>query len=216
MADTAGGTGHALQDVRVRAFIDFWNFQLNIQDWDKEFRLDWRKLGPWLAAKAGETFLAAGQAGRVRYDGLHVYLSHDPRKSKDDTFRRWAMNVLNRFPGVIVTMQERRPKHAPDCPVCHARVEKCPKCQASMVGTIEKGIDTAIVTDMIRLAWEDSWDLAVLVSADRDFIPAVEYLGQKGHKVVHAAFPPWGMDLSTKCWASFDVRQSLREVGRTV
>ncbi len=213
MADTTGGPA---PEIRVRAFIDFWNFQLSLQAWDKDFRLDWRKLGPWLAAKAGETFLAAGAgpAARVRYDGLHIYLSHDPRKSKDDGLRKWASNTLNRFPGVIVTMQERRPKNPPDCPVCFTRVEKCPRCEASMVGTIEKGIDTAIVTDMIRLAWEGSWDLAVLVSADRDFIPAVEYLGQKGHKVVHAAFPPFGMDLSTKCWASFDVRKALAEVKR--
>jgi uncharacterized LabA/DUF88 family protein len=77
----------------------------------------------------------------------------------------------------------------------------------SMAGTVEKGIDTAIVTDMIKLAWADSYDIAVLVSADRDFIPAVEFLGSKGLKVVHAGFPPTGMELARNCWASFDVKK---------
>jgi uncharacterized LabA/DUF88 family protein len=84
-----------------------------------------------------------------------------------------------------------------------------------MKGTVEKGIDTAIVTDMIRLAWADSWDLAVLVSADRDFIPAVEFLNQRGLKVIHGGFPPKGMDLARKCWASFDLPKHLHEIERT-
>jgi uncharacterized LabA/DUF88 family protein len=213
MADATGGAKR--EEVRVRAFIDFWNFQLSVQSWDREFRLDWRKLGPWLAQQAGAQFVAAGQEGRVRYDGLHVYLSHDPNKSKDDRLRKWASNVLDRMPGVVVMMRERKPKDPPECPACYQPVTDCPKCSASMKRTVEKGIDTAIVTDMIRLAWEDSWDLAVLVSSDRDFVPAVDFLGQKGRKVIHAAFPPRGMDLATKCWASFDMTKKLREVSRT-
>jgi len=35
--------------------------------------------------------------------------------------------------------------------------------------TEEKGVDVAIATDMIKLAWEDAYDWAVLVSSDRDF-----------------------------------------------
>ena len=35
--------------------------------------------------------------------------------------------------------------------------------------TDEKGVDVAIATDMIKLAWEDAYDWAVLVSSDRDF-----------------------------------------------
>ena len=83
-----------------------------------------------------------------------------------------------------------------------------------MKGTVEKGIDTAIVTDMIRLAWEGSYDLAVLVSSDRDFIPGVEFLNLKGRKVVNARFPPRGSELARKCWASLDLSSSLHEVER--
>ena len=42
--------------------------------------------------------------------------------------------------------------------------------QAEMRGTEEKGVDTHIATAMISLAWIDNYDVAVLVSSDRDFI----------------------------------------------
>ena len=83
-----------------------------------------------------------------------------------------------------------------------------------MVGTTEKGIDTAIVTDLLTLAWEGGWQVAVLVSADRDFIPAVEMLANKGYRVINAHFPPKGMDLARACWASIDLRTCLQELSR--
>ena len=76
-----------------------------------------------------------------------------------------------------------------------------------MAGTHEKGVDTAMVTDMIRLAWEDSYNIGVVVIADRDFIPAVQFLDKKGLKMIHAGFPPKGIDLATESWASLDLKQ---------
>jgi uncharacterized LabA/DUF88 family protein len=78
----------------------------------------------------------------------------------------------------------------------------------------EKGIDTAIVTDMIRLAREDAYDVAILVSSDSDFIPAVEFLDQRGLKVIQAGFPPQGHDLAGPSWASFDLYERRREFER--
>ena len=83
-----------------------------------------------------------------------------------------------------------------------------------MVRTVEKGIDTAIVTDMISLAWENAWEVAILVSSDRDFIPLVEFLTNKGLKVINAHFPPKGMDLARHCWGSFDLQPHLAALGR--
>lgn len=213
MVDGAGSI--VLPDVRVRVFVDYWNFVLAMRRWDTAFNLDWKAFGPWLSSHAGALGLDQTQHGRIRYEGLHVYSSFNPKRPADANFRRWATNTLDRFPGVQVVLKERKPKHPPKCPTCHAEVTTCPECSASMVGSVEKGIDTAIVTDMIKLAWEDSYDIAVLVSADRDFIPAVEFLDAKGRKVVHAGFSPDGMDLARKCWASFDLKGSLREIARS-
>jgi uncharacterized LabA/DUF88 family protein len=204
----------ATPDIRVRAFVDFWNFQLSLKRWRDDISLDWKRFGPWLVQAAGSLALSVGQHGRIRYDGLHLYMSYNPHAPQDSKMRAWATNVLDRFPGVQVVIKERKPKDPPKCPQCHAAVTICPLCQGSMKGTVEKGIDTAIVTDMIKLAWEDSYDIAVLVSGDRDFIPAVELLAAKGRKVVHAGFSPEGMDLARKCWASLDLRQGIQALAR--
>jgi uncharacterized LabA/DUF88 family protein len=83
-----------------------------------------------------------------------------------------------------------------------------------MVRTVEKGIDTAIVTDMISLAWENAWDAAILVSSDRDYIPLVELLANKGLKVINAYFAPQGVHLARTCWASIDLRPHLVDLAR--
>ena len=77
-----------------------------------------------------------------------------------------------------------------------------------MRGTDEKGIDTRIATDLVSLAWEQAYDIAVLVSSDQDFVPAAEYLQNKGVKVIHAGIANKGMLLKQKCWGTFDLPTS--------
>lgn len=67
---------------------------------------------------------------------------------------------------------------------------------------------------MIRLAWEDAYEIAVLASSDADLVPAVEFLNQKGRRIVQAGFPPTGVRLATACWASFDVFGHRGEIER--
>ena len=67
---------------------------------------------------------------------------------------------------------------------------------------------------MLKLAWEDALDVAILVSSDRDFIPAVELLTSKGYKVINAHFPPRGMHLARECWASVDLKKGLTILAR--
>ena len=67
-----------------------------------------------------------------------------------------------------------------------------------------------MATDMISLAWVDNYDVGVLVSSDRDFVPVAEFLETKGIKVIHGAFPPKGAKLTARCWGSLDL-PSLRE-----
>lgn len=83
-----------------------------------------------------------------------------------------------------------------------------------MRGTEEKGIDTRIATDMISLAWVDNYDVAVLVSSDRDFVPVVKFLGTRGVKVIHGAFPPKSAELTRNCWGSICIPDICNEFRR--
>jgi uncharacterized LabA/DUF88 family protein len=67
---------------------------------------------------------------------------------------------------------------------------------------------------MIRLAWENAYDVAVLATSDSELVPAVKLLSLKGLKVIQAGFPPKGVDLATSCWGSFDVYSDRKAITR--
>ena len=196
---------------RVRVFVDFWNYSLSMRDVDKYFRTDWAKLGSVLSSAAAKV-VNPTEAGE--YQGLNFYGSYDPASDGDRKLHRWATTVVDTFPGVNVSIVPRQKKRSPPrCPACYDEVPTCPSCGADMRGTEEKGVDVRMATAMISLAWADNYDIAVLVSSDKDFVPVTEFLETKGVKVIHGAFPPNGAQLTQKCWGSIniaDLRESFR------
>ena len=189
--------------LRVSIFVDFSNFSLSLKHKDKDFRADWFSLGQIFTEEAGKVI---GSDAHVFYESMHVYGSYDLSSKKDGNFRNWVSNVLDKISGVHVTLKERQKiKSPPRCPSCQKRISHCPVCSSDMRGTQEKGIDTAIVTDMIKLAWAGAYDVAVIVSSDKDFVPVADFLQSQGIKVIHASFPPWGNELSQKCWGNFEL-----------
>ncbi|AIY89301.1 hypothetical protein GACE_0244 [Geoglobus acetivorans] len=55
-------------------------------------------------------------------------------------------------------------------------------------GLIEKGIDIALAVDMLSLGFRKAYDVAILVSGDGDFIPAVKVIKSLGLRVEVAMF----------------------------
>jgi len=53
---------------------------------------------------------------------------------------------------------------------------------------VEKGVDIMMATDLLKLAWDDLYDVAVLVSGDGDFAYAVKTVKNMGKHVEVAAF----------------------------
>ncbi|MBX3319727.1 MAG: NYN domain-containing protein [Nitrospira sp.] len=207
------------EKTRVRVFVDYWNVQLSLNSkeakargLDFRFKIDWRSFGAWLAKKACQVS-GIGDAHYI-YDGVIIYTSFNPNTSEGKGFHKWATTWLNRQPGVRVECFARKPKGYQKCPLCYEEIALCPHCNQQMKGTIEKGVDTLIATDMIRLAWEQAYDMAVLATSDSDLVPAVQFLHLKGIKVVQAGFPPIGTDLATTCWASFDIYKDRKEIER--
>ncbi|MCB1339487.1 MAG: NYN domain-containing protein [Pseudooceanicola sp.] len=199
----------SVQRLRVRVFVDFWNFSISLRNVDDSFRTRWEPIGYALAREAAKV---VDLKAKFSFEGVHVYGSYDPNGNNDHAFKSWFTNVLDKMPGVHANLRPRQKiRSAPKCPSCKFAVEKCSSCGEDMRGTQEKGVDTAIVTDMIKLAWVDAYDVAVIVSADKDFVPVAEFLQTRGLKVIHAAFPPKGSQLSQKCWASFNVTSIMDE-----
>jgi uncharacterized LabA/DUF88 family protein len=204
--------------LRIRVFIDFWNLQILLNEREgkatsnpaAKFMIDWRELPEAMVGKAVSLLKVPSHT----YDGTTVFTSFDPKTLGGGKYRRWVHGWLDSQPGINVVCLERRRKHPPKCQACHQEIESCPHCKVGLAGTTEKGVDTAIATAMMRLAWEKAYDVAVLVSSDGDLVPAVELLSLKGTRVIQAGFPPHGSHLARACWASFDLfscREDFRD-----
>jgi len=65
---------------------------------------------------------------------------------------------------------------------------KLGRLQKTCAGYIEKGVDINIAVDMFRLAKDNIYDTAVLITSDADFVPAVEVIQELGKHVENAYF----------------------------
>src|SRR5262245_42847634 len=70
----------------------------------------------------------------------------------------------------------------------------------------EKMLDTHMAVDLIGDATFDVYDIAVIVSEDSDFVPAVDFVQEMRHKhVVHVGFGSHTNDLRAKCRHRIDL-----------
>jgi len=203
-------------DVRVFIFVDYWNFVSSLNENEPKFQSDWTKVAPTIMAEV-QALDTSIPPQRYVYQGMRVVGSFDPDSAAGKKSKNWATTFLSsRVAGCTVHFVERqRKKSGPKCPTCHHEVRRCPECDADMRGTEEKGVDTRIATEMISYAWEGSYDLAVLVSADRDFAPVIEFLQAKGKKVIHAGFPPKGALLRQVSWGNIDLSAKMVQLRKT-
>jgi hypothetical protein len=205
------GVAAMVAPTRFQIFVDFWNLQITLNDYEAKaigqgrasFQIDWTKLPSVFVREA----VRMVDVKDFAFSGMLVFTSYNPASEPDRSHHKWATTWLHRQPGVHVSCVERKKRGRARCQTCHMEIDRCPQpgCGASLEGTVEKGVDTAIATDMIRLAWEDAYDVAILVTSDADLKPAVEFLGQKGVKVIQAGFPSHGIDLAAACWGSFNL-----------
>ncbi len=199
---------------RIRLFIDQANLDLTMQSEARNRRIDWRgfdwtRLSDWLVEQAATVC----RVNDPMHEGTRIYASFDPNDPTHRKRHEW-LQWLDRQAGVQVSISNMRPRNPPNCQNCHKRVDHCPYCKEQLRLRVEKGVDTAIVTDMVSLAWQDAYDIAVLASWDSDFIPVVQTLDQRGLKVVQAGFPPGGDQLRRACWGQIDVFGGHAQLGR--
>lgn len=192
---------------RVRLFVDFWNYQLQWNYHQTPARqCDWPRLPARFVAEAQAALSKAGVEEKLQLEETRVYASYNPSRADDTKLKSWLSNFLDRQASFRVFVTERKDKPAKvHCRECNQDFDTCPKCNKPLVRSREKGVDTSIVTDLLSLAWEGAFDIAVLVSSDADMIPCVERLQEKGLKVINAAWPVQGQALAKACWASFEI-----------
>jgi len=186
--------------MKARIYIDFWNLQLNWNAVAKKMghtdrvNIPWKDIPAIIVPKLGSNY---------RYMGTNVYCSVDANSAKDRGLRTWLNNYMSGLPGFKVIIKERRPAFNIRCNHCHNEVSVCPSCSKTISRTVEKGVDTTLVTDMIQQGIDDLYTAAVIVTEDSDFVPAVEFLGNKGKQIFHLYFKNKSIELRNACWGHF-------------
>ena len=94
--------------LRVRIFIDFWNFSLSLRREQHDFKLDWTKVSSTLTAEVSKILQSPNI---VAFEAMHVIGSYDPNKPNDAKFKNWFNNWLDRQPGVHTVLLERQKKN---------------------------------------------------------------------------------------------------------
>ena len=68
---------------------------------------------------------------------------------------------------------------------------------------MEKGVDIALAIDMVQMAYDDTFDTAILISGDGDMAKAVEVVQRNGKHVENA---------TTKKSLSYNLRKTCDKV----
>jgi uncharacterized LabA/DUF88 family protein len=188
------------EKIRIRIFIDFWNFQLNWNDLfaaeGETVQIPWKDIPNILSAEA-----AKGQP--FKFVGARVYASVDPLNARDKGLNNWLHHTLASYAGYSIDVKERKPRKKIRCHFddCREEISTCPKCNRQLKGTVEKGIDAAIITDLMAFAFDDTYDIGIIISGDADFSPAVQYIQKKTDKqIIQAFFKSHGDQLRVACW----------------
>jgi uncharacterized LabA/DUF88 family protein len=187
----------------VQIFVDYWNFQLRWNERAGDARCNWANLPLVLM----ERIKSLPLSDTLDYQGMRVYASCD---TDDENLRRWLENFLERQPGTsVVALERRRRFDHIRCRACGYESGTCPSCGQPLVWSAEKGVESAVITDMYELAFSDALDVAVMVSSDSDFVFPVLALQRRGVKVVNAAWRGAGADLAKASWATVDLDELI-------
>lgn len=212
--------------MRARVFVDFWNYQLGWneaagRDWQgRPIQCDWSKLPKELVGAADALLVTAGNPPGLTLEETIVHASvNDSSQAtlQEARLKDWLSNWLDRQPSFDVKIRTRRPRRRTiRCRSCSTDIITCPHCSAALTAAAEKGVDAALVTDLLSLAWQRAYEVAILVSGDSDYIPAVEYVQSQGLKVINAAWYGKGFELQGACWATFSLNQLIPKLTRTI
>jgi NYN domain len=178
----------------IRLFVDFWNLQLR---WNDHMRsatgsqtpvpLAWRKLPSVL--KSGLSSIL-GSSDEIILKGTRIFASVNPRKGSSDERLKVYLHSLGQAPGIQVTMRDRRPIKD-TCPSCHRPIER----------TVQKGVGAEIITALFEGAISNSYDMALLISSDADYVSAIHFIQNRLNKeIVHVGFKDGGAEVRSASW----------------
>ncbi|MFT7518241.1 MAG: uncharacterized LabA/DUF88 family protein [Kiritimatiellia bacterium] len=180
--------------MRVALFFDGKNHMKDLRRAAKDRWLNHGQLAEWTVERVGGNEMLAA-----------YYYTGVPTPHEDGGDRHALTDLLDdleRRPGFFVRRFNRR-----------ATSRECPHCNQQIHYTEEKMVDTSLVADMILLAVQDAFDIAVVFSGDLDIAPAIDALHALGKKAWIATFGSAGLSraLGRSAWGTINLLDNIDE-----
>jgi hypothetical protein len=175
--------------MKVSIFFDGQNFYRSLQRYDDALRVDYDRLAAWITNAVGGASAIFG--GAYYYVGL---------SADAPPLVEGFLKGLELRPGYFVKREPRV-----------RRAGRCPACGGDYEYTTEKRVDTRLVADIIQYAAIGAFDVAVLVSGDDDFVPAVEAVNALGRQVWVATWSAEELskDLRVRCFGQIHLSEGI-------
>jgi len=184
--------------MRVAIFIDGKNFYAGWKDRAGGKRIDFGEMASWVVERA---------AGKILW-GVHYYTGVETgaaSNSEGQAKLTGFLDMLEMQPGYFV---ERFPRKS--CSFL------CSECGGENRYTQEKGVDTTMVSDMLRFAAVGAFDTLVLLSGDADYAPAIEGVREIGKQAYVATWGGAGLSSRVRraAFDHIDLLDGLKQFGR--
>jgi uncharacterized LabA/DUF88 family protein len=215
-------------------FIRTWTQVVHGRDRPLEHDINWTTLPQVLMQEANEWLSAARNSPQaLLYRGTNVYgtlfqedyfklletmlrleeISPDklplPIRLRKETVERWREENEAHKVELVRTIQQELGYTMVPIFRRTPREDQLQSCNFTAGGipiAPEKMLDTQIATDLIGDATFDVYDIALIVSEDSDFVPAVDFVQEMRNKhVVHVGFGGYNSDLRNKCRHRIDL-----------
>jgi uncharacterized LabA/DUF88 family protein len=175
--------------MKVYIFIDGQNFYRALQRFDETLRVDYDRLATWITQAVGGS--AALFGGAYYYVGV----SADAPPQVEGFLKGLELRQ-----GYYVRREPRK-----------RRTGRCPACGVEYEYTTEKRVDSRMVAELIHFAANGTYDAAVLVSGDDDFVPAVEAVNALGKQVWVATWSPEELstELRVRCFGQIRLSEGV-------
>ena len=207
------GAGRA---VRVRVFVDYWNFAGNwcgITGMQPDKNLDWAVFPqaildaldgiPQLRNRRKE-FRAIKVYSSIRPPGVAEFtrVSEEVQFEEEKRLQRWFQDHLDQLTAYTVDITPKA-----DEPLA------CEVCNRQNSHLVEQGVDTKIAIDLVSLASNDLFDIAVLITEDGDLVPSMQCVQDSLDKqVVHIGFRDKKSAVRTEAWGHLFVDDILADI----
>lgn len=176
------------EEMRVALFFDGKNHVRDLRRAVGERWVDHGRLADWVLHRVGGTTLYAAHY----YTGVPGVQEGEPeRRSLSE-----LLEDLEHRPGFFVHRFNRRHESRP-----------CPSCGEGVSGHVHTQVHTSLVADLIMMAVQDAYDIAVVFSSDAEVIPGIQAAHALGKRVWVASLLTEGMSrsLSRSAWAVLDM-----------